>query len=160
MKKRSGEHPFGDTGQLILLGLFLVIWVADSFFLHKSTFLSDYLPLWIRLLILGLALVVGMLLFKSDHVVVNHRERPDGVMVTGAFRYVRHPLYLASILTYLGLTVSTMSIFSFVLLIGIFIFYNYIAGYEEKLLEIRFGDEYRRYKKKTSKWVPRINRKQ
>jgi protein-S-isoprenylcysteine O-methyltransferase Ste14 len=160
MKKRSGEHPFGDTGQLILLGLFLVVWIADSFFLHKSTFLSDYLPLWIRLLILGLALVVGMLLFKSGHVVVERSEQSEGVMVTGAFRYVRHPLYLASILTYLGLTVSTMSIFSFVLLVAIFIFHNYIASYEEKLLEIRFGDEYRRYKKRTCKWVPRINRKQ
>lgn len=160
MKKRSGEHPFGDAGQLILLGVFLVVWVADSFFLHKSTFLSDYLPMWIRLLILGFALIVGMFLFKSGHVVVNHGKQPDGVMVSGAFRYVRHPLYLASILTYLGLTLSTMSIFCFVLLMGIFIFHNYIADYEEKLLEIRFGDEYRRYKKKTGKWVPRIKRKQ
>ena len=115
MKEKNGEHPFGDAGQLILLGVFLAVWVADSFFLHQSTFLSDHLPLWIRLLILGLALVVGMLLFKSGHVVVELSERPEGVMVTGAFRYVRHPLYLASILTYLGLTVSTMSIFSFVL---------------------------------------------
>ncbi|MGB7061485.1 MAG: isoprenylcysteine carboxylmethyltransferase family protein [Candidatus Zixiibacteriota bacterium] len=158
MKKRSGEHPLGDVGQLILLGVFLVVWAADSFFLHTSTFLSDYLPLWVRLLILGLALTAAMLLFKSGHVVVSHERRPEGVMVTGAFRQVRHPLYLASTLTYLGLTVSTMSIFSFVLLVGIFIFHNYIAGYEEKLLEIRFGDEYRRYKKRTGKWVPRIGR--
>lgn len=158
MKKRSGEHPFGDVGQLILLGVFLVVWAADSFSLHTSTFLSHYLPLWVRLLILGLALIVALLLFKSGHVVVNHRERHDGVMVTGAFRYVRHPLYLASILTYLGLTVSTMSIFSLALLVGISIFYNYIASYEEKLLEIRFGEDYGRYKKRTGKWVPRIGR--
>ena len=158
MSKRSGEHPFGDAGQLILLAVFLVIWTADSFFLHTSTFLSDYLPLWVRLPILGLALVLALLLFKSGHVVVSHRERHDGVMVTGAFRYVRHPLYLASILTYLGLTVSTMLIFSFVLLVGIFIFHKYIASYEERLLEMKFGDEYRRYKGRTGKWVPRIGR--
>jgi protein-S-isoprenylcysteine O-methyltransferase Ste14 len=158
MSKRSGEHPFGDAGQLILLGAFLVVWAADSFFLHTSTFLSEYVPLYMRLMILGLTLIVAMLLFKSGHVVVEHGERPEGVMVTGAFRYVRHPLYLASILTYLGLTVSTMSIFSFVLLAGIFIFHNYIAGYEEKLLEMKFGEEYRTYKKRTGKWVPRIGR--
>ena len=153
MKKRSGEHPFGDAGQLILLAVFLVIWAADSFFLHASTFLSDYLPLWIRLLILGVALVVALLLFKSGHVVVEHRERPEGVMVTGAFRYVRHPLYLASMLTYLGLAVSTMSILCFVLLVPIFVFHNYIASYEERLLEEKFGEEYRRYKKRTRKWI-------
>ena len=160
VSKRSGEHPFGDAGQLILLAVFLVVWAADSFFLHASTFLSDYVSLWIRLLILGLALVVGLLLFKSGHVVVEHRERPEGVMVTGAFRYVRHPLYLGSILTYLGLTVSTMSIFSLVLLVVIFIFHNFIASYEEKLLEDEFGEEYQRYKRRTGKWFPRVGRGQ
>jgi protein-S-isoprenylcysteine O-methyltransferase Ste14 len=51
-----------------------------------------------------------------------------------------------------------MSLFSLVLLVGIFIFHNYIASYEEKLLEGRFGEEYRSYKKKTGKWVPRIGK--
>jgi protein-S-isoprenylcysteine O-methyltransferase Ste14 len=78
------------------------------------------------------------------------------VVSSGAFRYVRHPLYLASLLTYLGLTLSTMSIGSFILLVGIFGFHNYIASYEEKWLEIRFGEEYRTYKENTGKWFPRI----
>jgi protein-S-isoprenylcysteine O-methyltransferase Ste14 len=159
MKEKSGEHPFGDSGQLILLGVFLVVWVGDSFFLRKSTFLSDSVPLSVRLVILGLALITAMYLFRSGHVVVSHEKRPDGVVVTGAFRYVRHPLYLASILIYLGLTVSTVSLFSLALLVVIFIFHNCIASYEEKLLEKKFGAEYFRYKKRTGKWVPRINRK-
>lgn len=158
MKEKNGEHPFGDTGQLILLAVFLILWAGDSFFLRKSTFISEYVPLHIRLVVLGFTLVIGISLFKSGHVVVSHEKRPEGVMVIGAFRYVRHPLYLASILTYAGLTVSTMSIFSFVLLVVIFIFHNYIAGYEERLLEMRFREEYVRYKKRTGKWVPRIGR--
>lgn len=158
MKEKNGEHPFGDAGQLILLGVFLVLWVGDSFFLRKSTFLSEYVPLYIRLMILGLALIIAMYLFRSGHVVVSHEERPKGVVATGAFRYVRHPLYLASILTYLGLTASTASILSLALLVVIFIFHNYIASYEEKLLEKKFGEEYESYKKKTGKWVPRIGR--
>ena len=40
MKEKNGEHPFGDAGQLILLGVFLVVWVGDSFFLRKTNFLS------------------------------------------------------------------------------------------------------------------------
>lgn len=156
LKERKGEHPFGDAGQLISAGLFLVVWVGDSFFLHKSTFLSHYLPLYVRLVVLSLALVVAMLLFRSGHFVVSHEERPNRVVETGDFRYVRHPLYLASILTYLGLTVSTVSLASFALFVGICIFYNYIASYEEKLLEAKFGEEYSRYKQRTGKWIPGI----
>lgn len=158
MKEKNGEHPFGDAGQLILLGLFLVVWAVDSFFLHKSTFLSDYVPLYIRLVILCLVLITGTYLFMSGHTVVSHERRPTGLVSTGAFRHVRHPLYLASILFYLGLAVSTASLFSLGLLVGILIFYNYIASYEEKLLELRFGEGYRSYKKSTGKWVPRIGR--
>lgn len=156
IKEKNGEHPFGDTGQLISLGLFLVVWVVDSFFWRKSTFLRDYLPLYLRLVVLGLALVMATLLFRSGHIVVSHKKRPNGVVETGAFQYVRHPLYLASILAYFGLTVSTASLFCVALLVGIWIFHNYLATYEERLLEAKFGEEYGKYKQKTGKWVPKI----
>ena len=158
IKEKNGEHPFGDAGQLISLGVFLVVWVGDSFFLRKSIFLSDHLPLYVRLVILGLTLIMAILLFRSGHVVVSHKQRPNRVVATGAFRYVRHPLYLASILTYFGLTVSTASLFSFGSFVGICVFYNYIASYEERLLEAKFGEEYRRYKQRTGKWGPRIGK--
>jgi protein-S-isoprenylcysteine O-methyltransferase Ste14 len=156
MKERKGEHPFGDAGQLILLGLFLVVWVGDSFFLHKSTFVSEYVPLFVRLAIMALVLITAVYLSMSGHVVVAHGERPNSVVSTGAFRYVRHPLYLAAILFYLGLAISTASLFSLALLLIIFLFYNYIASYEERLMEIKFGEEYMAYEKRTGKWMPRI----
>lgn len=158
MKKKEGEHPFGDAGQLILLGLFMVVWVGDSFFLRISTFLTGYLPLYIRLVILGLTLGAAMYLFGSGHAVAGHEQGPKSVVTTGAFRYVRHPLYLASILFYLGLAIATVSLFSLAVFGGIFVFYDYIASYEEKILEERFGEEYRKYKKETGKWVPRIGK--
>ena len=158
MKEKKGEHPFSDSGQLILLGLFLIVWVVDSFFLQKSIFLAPRIPLFIRLIILGLALIIGVYLAMSGHVVVSHEQRPDHVVATGAFKYVRHPLYLGSILFYLGLTVATTSLSALGLLVIICIFYNYIAGYEEKLLDIKFGEAYQVYRKKTGKWLPRFGR--
>jgi len=143
MKEKKGEHPFGDAGQLILLVVFLVVWAADSFFLRLSTFLSDYVPLYLRLAVLGLTLIAAVYLLRSGHVVVGHERRPAGVVDTGAFGYVRHPLYLASILTYFGLTVSTASLLSLAVFVGVFVFHDYIAGYEEKLMEAKFGEEYR-----------------
>jgi protein-S-isoprenylcysteine O-methyltransferase Ste14 len=155
MKEKKGEHPFGDAGQFMLLAVFLIVWAGDSFFLHKSTFLSNYLPLYVRLVILGIALIAAMYLFRSGHVVVSHEQRPNHVVATGAFRYVRHPLYLASLLTYLGMTMATASLSALAIFMGIIVFYDFIASYEEKLLEIRFGDAYKNYKKRTGKWIPR-----
>lgn len=156
MQEKNGEHPFGDAGQLIALGVFLVVWIGDSFLLHWTTFLGGSIPLAVRLAVCGAMVVTGFLLFRSGHVVVSHDHRPEGVISTGAFRYVRHPLYLASLMTYLGLTISTASLPALGLWIGIFVFHNYIAGYEETLLEARLGEEYREYKKRTGKWFPRV----
>jgi len=154
MKEKNGEHPFSHAGQLISLGLFLVVWGGDSFFLRKTTFLSDAVPLFIRLLLLALSLGVSFYLSKSGHVVISHKEPPKGVVTTGAFRYVRHPIYLGTLLFYLGLSMVTASLLSLALLVFIFVFYDYIASYEEKLLEARFGEEYWNYKRRTGKWAP------
>jgi protein-S-isoprenylcysteine O-methyltransferase Ste14 len=89
----------------------------------------------------------------------NGEQRPITVVSSGAFRYVRHPLYLGSILIYLGFTVSTASLFCLGLLVVIGVFYNYIAAYEEKLLEIKFGAAYVAYQKNTGKWVPHLGKK-
>lgn len=156
MREKNGEHPFGDTGQLIALGLFLAVWVGDSFFLRASTFLADYAPLAIRLIVCGLVLIAAMILGRSGHSVAGEERRPDRVVTSGAFRYVRHPLYLASMLAYFGLTVATASLFSLAVCAGAFVFYDYIAGYEERLLEARFGEEYLRYRRVTGKWAPKI----
>jgi protein-S-isoprenylcysteine O-methyltransferase Ste14 len=158
MKEKNGEHPFSDAGQLILLVLFLTLWIADSFFLRISTFLSDHIPLYIRLVFLILALVTAAYLSMSGHDQTCRGERPTRVVSSGAFRHVRHPLYLACLLFYLGLTVSTASIFSLAFFVLIFVFYNHIANFEERLLSEKFGEEYRKYKRTTGKWVPGIGK--
>ncbi len=159
LPEKDGEHPFGDAGQLILLVLFLVLWVGDSFILGRSTFLTSYMPIALRLLILVLALAGAFFLVKSGHVVISHGRPPSGLVTSGAFGYVRHPLYLGCLLFYFGLAAATASLFSLAFLVGIFLFYNFIAGYEEKLLEAKFGESYRTYKQQTGKWLPKISGK-
>jgi protein-S-isoprenylcysteine O-methyltransferase Ste14 len=156
MRERKGEHPWGDAGQLVLLFLFLIIWIGDSFILHLSTFLAYRMPSVISAIILVATVGISLFLFQSGHQVIHHDSHPTGVKTDGAFAMVRHPLYLASLLTYLGLSLSTLSLISLLLLVGIFIFYNYIAGYEEQILLEKYGEEYHRYQVKTGKWLPRI----
>ena len=155
MKEKNGEHPWGDAGQIIALFIFLAVWTTDSFFFNLSSSLSNSIPLIIRLSISILLSAPVYFLVRSGHQVIDRNRKGNFIVTSGAFRIVRHPLYLASLLTCLALSVSTLSLFSLIVWIGIFLFYDYIASYEEKLLELKYGGQYLYYKEKTGKWIPR-----
>jgi protein-S-isoprenylcysteine O-methyltransferase Ste14 len=152
-----GEHPYGDLGQIIILVVFSVIWILDSFVFRYSTFLSAYIPIYIRLVAAGLILAFAIYLVRSGHRAISDEILASPRILTdGAFARVRHPLYLAALLFYVFLIFLTISLISLFIFAGIFIFYNYIATYEEKICEQRFGQDYRDYKKNTPKWIPRF----
>jgi len=150
----TGEHPFGDRGQIILFILFMVIWILDSFVFRFSTILSVYLPVYIRLPIAIITIVFAGYFIKVGHTVIEEKQDTPNVIKTKVFLFVRHPIYFGTLLFYKGLVISTLSLISFALLCIIFLFYNHIAEYEEKLLENRFDKEYLEYKKMVSRWLP------
>lgn len=158
LKEKNGEHPFGHAGQLISLAAFMAVWVADSFFGHWTTFPAHDVPLAARLALLGLALLTAVSLIRSAAALHHIEGRSDHVVTTGAYRHVRHPIYLGVMLVYLGMALATASLLSLGVLACTFFYYNYIAGYEERILAARFGAAYEEYKARTGKWVPRRRR--
>lgn len=156
----SGEHPFGDLGQIIFLIIFLIIWIFDSFVFYFSTIFSKYIPIYVKLSIAGIVfLLAGYLARSGLNIVFKEVRDPPQVINKGVFGLVRHPIYLGALLLYVGFILTTLSIISFVLLIFIFLFYNYISSYEEKNLEKKFGKEYSEYLKRVPKWIPRLFRR-
>lgn len=155
LKDKHGEHPAGDAGQLVLLFMFLVLWAADSFFLGWTTFPASYVPLLYRLVTSGAVLLWGIILARASHSITHHDEGPESVRSSGAFRFIRHPLYFSSMLFYIALTLMSFSLASLGMTVVIFIFYDFLARHEEKLMIKRFGDEYRDYMKSTGRWMPR-----
>jgi protein-S-isoprenylcysteine O-methyltransferase Ste14 len=105
--------------------------------------------------VLALALAAATLLVRSGHRAVDHGRRREGVVSDGAFRHVRHPLYLGSVLFYLGLAASTASLAALAATSVIFAFYDHVATFEERWLEDRYGEAYRIYRSRTGKWWPR-----
>ncbi len=151
------EHPYGDVGQIVALILFLIIWALDSFIFKISTIPSNYIPLAIRLVLAGLCFLIAVYFaFISHKIIFNEYRDPPRVIDTGVFSLVRHPLYFSALLIYVGFFFTTLSLFSLLLFICIFLFYDYIARFEEKKLQEEFGEAYTSYKKKTTKWFPRI----
>ena len=153
----TGEHTFGDLGQLLFLFLFLGIWIPDSFFLHFSTFLSKSISLFIRLpLGLMVLIISGSLAGKGLKIVFGEIRDKPSVIRKGVFKIVRHPIYLGSILLYLGLFFLTFSLLSAIVLIAILGFYYYLCRHEEQLLLKRFGREYQDYLKEVPMLIPKI----
>jgi protein-S-isoprenylcysteine O-methyltransferase Ste14 len=151
----AGEHVLGDAVQGILFVVFLAVWITDSFFLRYSTFFSGYIPLFVKIPFATVVLCIGGYLAKAGHDIIFKEIRKEPCVVThGVFCRVRHPLYLAAILFYLGLLLFTFSIIAGIVWIVIIIFYNYIAGYEEKLLTEKFGKEYEDYMGRVPRWIP------
>ena len=153
----TGEHKYGDLGQLILFFLFLVVWITDSFVFHYSNFLMAFVPDYIRLAAAGLALFAGWYLARGGMKAVfgTPREKPE-VISKGVFRLVRHPIYTGALLFYLTAILSTLSMASFVFWLLILGFYIFICRYEEHILAEAFGNDYLEYKKKTGMLFPKL----
>jgi protein-S-isoprenylcysteine O-methyltransferase Ste14 len=89
--------------------------------------------------------------------VTRRRSRTVQRLVTyGVFAWMRNPLYVGNFLLWLGfIVVSGVFWFIPVAIVLFAVEYTLIVRYEEGVLESIFGDEYLRYKDRTSRWLPR-----
>ena len=152
-----GEHRLGDTGQLVLAVLFLLIWLADTFLLHLTTRLNRYGSGLVRTIV-GFSLqgAAGWLAYVGMKTVFGERRDPPTVIRTGVFGVVRHPIYLAELMVYLGFLVHSTPLAAAVVWAAAAGFLHYVARHEERLLLARFGEEYARYQREVGMWWPRF----
>jgi protein-S-isoprenylcysteine O-methyltransferase Ste14 len=80
------------------------------------------------------------------------------LVVVGPYRYCRNPIELGAILYYLGIGTSFVSLTTGIVccLLGFMVGSLYHKLVEEKELELRFGEAYLAYKKRTPFLIPRI----
>ena len=84
------------------------------------------------------------------------RPLPDGQLVTrGAYRFVRHPIYLGVLLCAFGFALASLSPLRLVLSAILFVFFDMKSRREEKWLEQQYP-EYEIYKKRVKKLLPWI----
>ena len=153
----TGEHPWGDLGQGLCAIAFAVVWIADAFFLNRTTFLNDRVPAGTRIP-LGLVLLclAGYLAARSLAQVFGQVPETPAVIREGLYRVVRHPMYLGEILLYLGFLMLSLSLAAAVVWVMALLFLHRIARYEERLLLARFGEAYAEYMRQVPMWIPRL----
>lgn len=153
----TGEHSLGDLGQLILMIIFLGVWLTDIFFIKFKE--SDYINLshWLSVPIGILVLFSGFYFARNSMKMIFGTKRDKPEMINDKiYEKVRHPMYLGSLLFYLGITILMCSLPLLLMFMIIFLFYNFIARHEEKLLLNQFGEEYALYMKNVRRWIPKL----
>ena len=159
-----------QEGVFILFGLRLsavpcvvggVAWMIDSRWMVRS---AMPIPVWLRWAGVAIAGCTGLLVWWTFHnlgknltdTVVTRKD--SSLVISGPYRYVRHPFYLAFLLgiTGVGLAMANW----FVWLVGLVPFGFIVARtrIEEAKLVERFGVEYQEYMQRVGRFFPRIKR--
>jgi protein-S-isoprenylcysteine O-methyltransferase Ste14 len=79
------------------------------------------------------------------------------LVVTGLYRYVRNPMYLAVVSLIIGqaLIFGNVSLLEYGGLVGL-LFHLFVLGYEEPVLRAGFGSDYRNFCAEVPRWIPRL----
>jgi protein-S-isoprenylcysteine O-methyltransferase Ste14 len=102
----------------------------------------------------ALALALGLLLIAGGEALrlwaTGYLHKTESLTIVGPYAYLRHPLYLGTLLIASGFALMAQTTLAAVLyalfVLGYFAYYvPYKNRIEGARLEARFGDEYRRY---------------
>ena len=117
MARLGSEHPLCDSIQLIILILFFAIWGIDSisyFALGVSTIVVEFVTFPLLLLPAFSCWILGIfLVLKSHKEVFGEMKRQPKLNDSGVYSWVRHPMYLGTLMFCMGFLFIAPSLFSF-----------------------------------------------
>ena len=92
--------------------------------------------------------------FRRANTPVDPGRATTAIVTTGPYRLSRNPGYLAMALAYAGIAVLTDTLWAFVTLLPTLILIDRgVIKREERYLELKFGEDYLRYKARTRRWL-------
>jgi protein-S-isoprenylcysteine O-methyltransferase Ste14 len=82
---------------------------------------------------------------------------PTRLVVSGQYRHVRNPMYVAvlALVAGQGLVLGSGVLLAYAALLWLF-FHLFVVLYEEPHLASRFGESYREYCRNVTRWCPRV----
>ena len=112
-------------------------------------------PLGVVLVLLALTLfALSILELRAARTTFRTQQPTTTIVMTGPFRLSRNPIYLAFTLLQLGIGLWRNSAWVLGLLVPAFVLVSFgTVAREERYLEEKFGDEYRRYEADVPRWL-------
>ena len=71
----------------------------------------------------------------------------------GLYKFVRHPMYTSVLVFSLGLALSSGEVYKYLLVISLYVLFNYKTRYEEVYLARKYAG-YKEYSKSTPRFIP------
>jgi protein-S-isoprenylcysteine O-methyltransferase Ste14 len=107
------------------------------------------------LLAAAIALGVGALgRFRRAGTHAEPWKPTTAIVTSGVYGLSRNPMYVGMALLYLAVAIAADSVIALVLLAPLFVAVRYgVVAREERYLEAKFGDEYRRYRQAVRRWI-------
>jgi len=148
---------------LVFAGLYLAGALLYAILPSSVSFLSIPLPDSIRFGMVGLG-VVGLAFVLWGRASLGKNWAPSlsglradtALITTGAYRLVRHPIYLGAFIFLAALALLAANLLTLVPTIALLILLYVQLPEEESMLIDRFGEEYREYMKRTPRFMPSL----
>ncbi len=161
---RSREGAFFLTARVVLAGPFMLGYMAYLINPEWMAWSALPLPVWLRWLGIAIGVLGGILLVWTFHTlgknitdtVVTRKEH--SLVISGPYRWVRHPFYVSLALAVLANSLATANWFLFLMGAAVFTMLALRSRIEEACLIERFGDDYRNYMKRTGRFIPRFGK--
>ena len=160
MKSENGcgigaEFPHAHKIDLINIVVFGIAWLVDIGIFRMHIRYGFFILDSIRVIIFLILLTLGFSLIKvSWKVITPEIYESETLLLEGIYKYIRHPMYMGILVIYMSLVLLNLSLIMLAAWILIFLVMNIMASYEERHLIKIFGQDYKNYKDKVSKWFP------
>lgn len=131
----------------VVIGL-LLDWLLPAYVIRVLLSYPERMVIGIVLVAAGLALVISAnVAFREAGTNVEPWKPSLAIVTGGVFRWLRNPMYVGGVLLLVGLAVLLASDWTLVMTVAfVLVLHVGVVKREERYLEAKFGDAYRRYK--------------
>jgi len=152
-KKEKSELIAWSSFMASFLGQ--VVLTKATFFNQHNSGLEEYLPK--DNLVGQILMCAGLAYVVAGHSTLIRLKKGKNLITKGLYEINRHPIYTGFLLGSIGIMMGNPSIESLVAGGLVFTTAEITTRMEEKKLLKLYGDDFKSYKNKVSKWIPYLN---
>ena len=146
---------FGTGPKCVLICFILIIMVyyLEGYLGIAKMSISDL----VSKVVFIITIILTLVFFTWGIISLPGKKRGVDLVTSGAYKYIRHPLYASFIVFFIfGLSIFLKSYGVLISWVSLIFVCGKIVENEEKYCISLFGKEYKKYKDRTKKFIPRI----